>query len=662
MPGNLETHRPMFPAAATPARSGDGTFKLPCPPTPAQISSLRENPPATLAPSDPPSPLKRALLSSASPPARPSPTAGAVTGIADFAGSWENPKLRKVQELARMSMLTDTDASRLISNSVALACCALAWMGGYIQYGFGESHRIDIYWDNMLRETTAYPAFRYTSFIGLLVLLTNVATIIPKLFRKPPNQLGKLSLTQRERVLMGVEKSDPAKQPTSLSASKNAPHYTPSKSVFRSDKPESSMFSTPITRGGLSKSNSGPNSGVPTSANVSTPIQSTQFLTPSTESALSTPLRIRKPVYNSPQIRDKEMLQKLLDESDFLGSSTPSTPQKYLTPLQYGSNIARTPGSAKSSSFTTPVSAIPVSDVGKYQPASAAKSMSDSVSGKAGAMGTSAGDLGGPGNLKRDRFEGGYLVKDAHTVVAGFLGIEAQLEASWGEKMRWWVGEKVVKPLAARCAKTDAELAAQGCEHLGCGVAVWAGGVLNPVAGNANTAAPTGSSGIFGFGSSLTGSGGLFGQKPTGSLGQNQFGGGFFGQSTSTAPSLSVTKPATLWDFQQHFGQTALCQERLKLEQYLLIPEYANCRLYIYERIQELAKSGGLALYKWNGLSGPQFPHSSSLSSSLSTVVIFFSSTTASNSAFKRSVLEADGYNTNQSYPSDAEIVVHLVS
>ncbi|KAJ3303626.1 hypothetical protein HDU76_005321, partial [Blyttiomyces sp. JEL0837] len=196
--------------------------------------------------------------------------------------------------------------------------------------------------------------------------------------------------------------------------------------------------------------------------------------------------------------------------------------------------------------------------IGRFQPASILKSL----------------QKGG-----KERIEGGLVIKDPITVVTE-LNIEPYLN-DWADKMRWWVSDMVVKPLAARIEKVDAQLISSNFEHLTCSRTKWSGdigsiGVSPPVA--------QGTSSMFSFGGSNLGA------RSTGSM---------LGTGFGTASQQTSKVPTNLTEFMQQYGQSELCQERLKLEQYFNFPRYHDVREYIIERIKALARGGGLATYTW---------------------------------------------------------------
>ncbi|KAJ3018118.1 UNVERIFIED_CONTAM: hypothetical protein HDU68_011312 [Siphonaria sp. JEL0065] len=656
-------------AFATPSRTPSGTPRVgltqSLSPLKRALSTASNTKPVT------------ALLSQSQSQSEPRPTPG---------GKWETKKLNQVQSL-QQQQLSSNDVARLVWNLLALFIASGLWAGGYLDLLID----LDLVPNN-------YIYYSYYSLLSLLLI--NVASVVPKLFsgREDRLKIEKIPLTPRERVLLGLDDSIPANQlnpqqhqhQTQSATSTPASRNTPSKSAFRSSNSTSnSLFSTPLSRSLTQsssntpqpqlavKSNSNPQSmfGTPLGQNVSvpSPIPSFRMSSPS--------------MRDSPTIRDKAMLQKLLNDSDPNSTMIPSSNDRFSTPSQYPSSAyQRGSPMYRGAAFTSPNSAastplrnnglstMPISNAGKFQPASATKPQTTTI--------------------KKERIEGGFLIKDPSAVVS-LLGIEGVLD-SWGEGMRWWISGKVFKPLLARIESCDDALRNAGCEHLGCSVAVWnGGGVLNPVP------PPAAGGGLFGAG---TGGGGLFGAKPAGSFGmfgqtqqQQPQQNGLFGASTNTfggslgtAPAANNgAKPATLWDFQQQHGQTAMCQERLKIELYLNIPEYNGARVYIVERIQALSKSGGLASFNWNAAASSSASASlNPFTSSLSSLAGFLSASVNGNSSLNGGSLQggssAFGISSQQSQkgsgggpadaskqqggtpinvkvPSDAEIVVHLV-
>ncbi|KAJ3059487.1 hypothetical protein HDU99_006326, partial [Rhizoclosmatium hyalinum] len=118
------------------------------------------------------------------------------------------------------------------------------------------------------------------------------------------------------------------------------------------------------------------------------------------------------------------------------------------------------------------------------------------------------------------------------------------------------------------------------------------------------------------------------------------------------------------------YGTNPLAQERLKIETYLWMPEYPGSRSYVIDRIQALARSGGLASFQWD-VSTSGTTGTALFSQSLSSVVGFFTAQRSINdkqSSTSTSTATPSNNNTTTAtntlpvkVPSDAEIVVHLV-
>ncbi|KAI9324889.1 hypothetical protein DFJ73DRAFT_225182 [Zopfochytrium polystomum] len=226
----------------------------------------------------------------------------------------------------------------------------------------------------------------------------------------------------------------------------------------------------------------------------------------------------------SPVISSKAMLEKFLREADSSSpivepsSSSASTPGRsalsgisaLFSPFAtnspggggFGASSFADPGGLSSRFLASPTPSTPY--VGRFQPASVAKTVAV--------------------KKKERRIEGGYLARDPPTAAAE-LNVEPYLDG-WAEKIRWWISEKVVKPLVDRIDAVDADLVAQGLDHLTCARAAWTAGM--PVAAamqQAQNSAPAasssslsfGGSSLFGGGSKSTGFGASAGARAGGS-------------------------------------------------------------------------------------------------------------------------------------------------
>ncbi|KAI8910571.1 cytochrome B561, N terminal-domain-containing protein [Powellomyces hirtus] len=191
---------------------------------------------------------------------------------------------------------------------------------------------------------------------------------------------------------------------------------------------------------------------------------------------------------------------------------------------------------------------------------------------------------------KQERIEDGLVIKEPQKTQEEWK-ITNYID-EWTENMRGWLSAKVVKPLARRILASDEKFLASGLEHLRCGSATMEAGMMaaNMAAMAAITASTTQTT-TTAFGASSFGqqasSNSLFGAKPATSM---------FAAST---PQTNQ-KPQTLYELSQRHKNEALVQERLKLENYLTLPEY-KYRDYIVERIKMLAKGNNLANFQWNG-------------------------------------------------------------
>ncbi|KAJ3238246.1 hypothetical protein HDU81_008228 [Chytriomyces hyalinus] len=589
---------------------------------------------------------ERQTLSAAKRPPKPATQTPQKPAAVPFRGVYESNAMRALDRARVQQSATRFDGTRLVWNAALLAVVAAVWKGRYLE--------------SILPSEFGLVSWALMPFLGIAVL--NIAIIAWNFFRsRDAAQLDKVPLTPREKVLMGLDTSTklPPMNPTPTST----PKYTPSKSFFRpsvgtinsSSKPSGSLFATTSTP--LSRASQSATANSTPFGNTSN--QQSQFVSPTSgvhpgatssvtpmfvsASPLASHLHATSPsIRDSPPIRDKTMLQRLINESMSPSPSPlqqvssqqfnpPSSSPFYSSPSlgHHFSSPSAMPHATSAAAAT--LHTMPISNSGKFQPATPSKPSTASS------------------KQPHDRVEGGFVIKAPSAVVSS-LAIDNGVLDRWGEGMRWWMSGKVVKALASRVEAWEESAAKEGMDHLGVSaeVAVWntaAWGVCNPVAsaGNAAGGSLMGSSG---FGSST---GGLFAPKSTsgfGGFGQTQqkqsmfgagtssfggFGGGSLGGSLQTQQNQA--KPTNLLEFQQRFGQTPLCQERLKIEQYLNIPDY-NCRPYILERIQALSKSGGLASYNWNAASSSSSSGSNLFGSSLSSVMEFF---TSSQTSFDRS-------------------------
>ncbi|KAJ3386168.1 hypothetical protein HDU80_000475 [Chytriomyces hyalinus] len=589
---------------------------------------------------------ERQTLSAAKRPPKPATQTPQKPAAAPFRGVYESNAMRALDKARVQQSATRFDGTRLVWNAALLGVVAAVWRGRYLE--------------SILPSEFGLVSWALMPFLGIAVL--NIAIIAWNFFRSSDAaQLDKVPLTPREKVLMGLDTS--TKLPPMNATPTSTPKYTPSKSFFRpsvgtinsSSKPSGSLFatSTPLSRASQSATASSTPFG-------NTSNQQSQFVSPTSgvpagvassvtpmfvsASPLASHLLATSPsIRDSPPIRDKTMLQRLINESMSPSPSPlqqvssqqfnpPSSSPFYSSPSlgHHFSSPSAMPHATSAAAAT--LHTMPISNSGKFQPATPSKP--NTASSK----------------QPHDRVEGGFVIKAPSAVVSS-LAIDNGVLDRWGEGMRWWMSGKVVKAIASRVEAWEESAAKEGMDHLGVSAegAVWntaAWGVCNPVAASAAGNAAGGLMGSSGFGSSA---GGLFAPKSTsgfGGFGQTQqkqsmfgastssfggFGGGSLGGSLQTQQNQA--KPTTLLEFQQRFGQTPLCQERLKIEQYLNIPDY-NCRPYILERIQALSKSGGLASYNWNVASSSSSAGSNLFGSSLSSVMEFF---TSSQTSFDRS-------------------------
>ncbi|ORY43505.1 hypothetical protein BCR33DRAFT_738744 [Rhizoclosmatium globosum] len=632
-------------------------------PNQSQSQSQNQNQTQFYTPNETLSPLKK-LLASTSKQSGPSskqqqllaqPTTTTTTTVQPIQPikpkQWETPKLALVQSLHQSTAFSTLDSTRLVWNVFALVVLVATWAGGYLTLIAALT-------------STSYQSIITAFLVVLAVPTLNVSLLIPKLLKKDekPN-FSKVPLTPREKVLLGVDKKESFK-PEELVAHQRS-NGTPIKqqSFLRgSGSMNSSLFSTPLTRPSAASTTAASQPQTPaqnsTNANAKSLPQSI-FASPSTSTLPNSPLTAQTSLLSTTTpIRDLNSLQRLLQESSDTTSTATLTPSNQKSPFPR-SSTSSTPLRQSQPSLST----MPLSNAGKFQPASTSKPTTSTK--------------------KQDRIEGGFLIRDPLSVVT-HLGVESVIDA-WGEGMRWWISDRVVKVLVGRIEAWEKSVPSLGWDLANVGVGcVWGGGVLNPMAGGQQQQQPQS-----GFGG-----GSLFGAKPaaTSLFGASQpatsslFGGGAststfggFGASTSTFGGSTQQpqqqpgtgpKPQNLYDLQNMYGTNPLAQERLKIETYLWMPEYPGSRSYVIDRIQALARSGGLASFQWD-VSTSGTTGTALFSQSLSSVVGFFTAQRSINdkqSSTSTSTATPSNNNTTTAtntlpvkVPSDAEIVVHLV-
>ncbi|KAI9145514.1 cytochrome B561, N terminal-domain-containing protein [Paraphysoderma sedebokerense] len=161
--------------------------------------------------------------------------------------------------------------------------------------------------------------------------------------------------------------------------------------------------------------------------------------------------------------------------------------------------------------------------------------------------------------------------------VAQLLRIEDVLD-DWGENMRLWISETVVKPLSDRIVRMEKKLEEEGLSHLSVKLASWSQGLSLSGQTQPQPSQPAQT---------------LFGPKSSFSFGTSGQAGGLFG-------TQQTQKPMHLVDLANRFSHISWVQERIILERFLNISSYPNAREYLYYRIHELAQGARLSHYVWN--------------------------------------------------------------
>ncbi|KAJ3171857.1 hypothetical protein HDU87_008247 [Geranomyces variabilis] len=180
----------------------------------------------------------------------------------------------------------------------------------------------------------------------------------------------------------------------------------------------------------------------------------------------------------------------------------------------------------------------------------------------------------------QERMEDGLVIKDPEKTHQEWR-ITNYID-EWSDNMRAWVANKVVKPLAERIAKSDAFFTENAIGHLCCARSTIDHSPIPPqLAAAAQTPVPA----------------------PASSFGASAFGRPLAAPSSffkSAVPPAQPQKPQSLYELAQNFKNLPWAQERIRLENYLTIPDY-TCREYIVQRIKTLATGNNLVNFRWNG-------------------------------------------------------------
>ncbi|KAJ3203587.1 hypothetical protein HDU67_010104, partial [Dinochytrium kinnereticum] len=547
-------------------------------------------------------------------------------GGGSFKAKWEHPALGRVESARRRQRFTDEDSSRLVYNLAGIMFLCGLWLGGYTSPS----------WAMKIVKST-YPAAKTPVVVAWFLLLAlfalNVAASLFKLLPSP--DVKAMSFDQQllyEADKLGVKPPRPSKSSDMNKLTPRSRETLESRGLFCSEgaTPPAS-FKTPVSSMKQKKSLSLSPFGV-------------------------FPLVTSPAVADAAPIEDSKALKELLRESDAPRSPQTDTVNFFSAPTTPLSPLFATAGGA-----TVGAHAVPVANVGRFQPASTSHQ-----TGK---------------RTIRERMEGGFVVKDPQTVL-NELNIEPYIDG-WTEKMRWWLAEKVVKPLTQRIDDVDAALRESGCEHLTCANATWTAGL--PLV--APPASGLGGSSMFGGG----GGGMMFGGGGGGGGGFGGGGGGLFGGKSGGgfgmvggAQSQQKPRPASLYELLQQFGSNPMVLERIKLEHYLTVPGEHTNRHDVIERIRVLSKGGGLSNYNWNASTPkstaintllnffmptgkPHDPTPTSTTAPTTTSTSTTSSTTTSSSSSLASATTTTGATPATStkkerVPTDAELVMHLFS
>ncbi|KAJ3101292.1 hypothetical protein HDU97_001532 [Phlyctochytrium planicorne] len=472
----------------------------------------------------------------------PSQGSGIKASPGSFKAGWVHPAFGKVEANRRRHRFSEEDWARLQYNAIGILVLLGIWLGGYGRLILQASIRIS---------PKAPSALSSAWIFSLIICLFNIGFALRKLIPSPEYKPRSF---QEDLLAEGKASGVKAPRAPKFPAMKWTPVEerisTLDKNVFYTDAPSTTPTKTPV-------------SSIKQRALTSSPFG-------------IFPLTTSPAVADPSPIEDIRSLNSLLRETQGPRSpqaetaaffTAPTTP---LSPLFGG-------GSAVN------VHPVPIASVGRFQ--------------------TATGSLQTGKKTVKERMEGGFIIKEPQTVV-NELNIEPYIDG-WAEKMRWWLAEKVVKPLVQRIDTVDSSLREFGCEHLSCANATWTAGLPLVTPPPAATSTLGGGSSMFGGGQGTGGS--LFGGGGISGFGASSTGGGLFGRSTGTGGGLlgasqqPKAPPANLYELFQQYGTQPLIQERFKIEHYLTFPGEHTNRKDVIDRIRVLARGGGLANYNWNG-------------------------------------------------------------
>ncbi|KAI8803413.1 cytochrome B561, N terminal-domain-containing protein [Cladochytrium replicatum] len=460
---------------------------------------------------------------------------------------WEHPVVGEVRGVRQKTQFTDVDAQMFQSNLIGLVVLAFCIVTG-VSTSVHEA--LNLFWKPLSTVWT------YSLIVFAALFVWNTITTAQKWFA-PPLRVDELALTPHQKRLFGLKGNGEVSEADQIVPETSPPF---SSGVIRSP-PDSALGKTPVRSPMYSTPSRIREGDEPTSFRSQKGSERRNVYSPSigSMSPLGAYLSRTSP-RGDDLIRDRRSLERMINESDLYGDRS-------FTMSPAGGVEAET----QTASFTPMLmSTTPL--IKRFQ--AAAKSAQDSD------------------RAVTERFEDGLIVKDPYSSVNS-LGISRAIE-EWSENMRKWLGTKLLLPLMERIDRVDSTFRENGFEHLNCrrpaqniipAMNVTAGVGLGSTGGSGG-----GPFGTFG----ATGGSNFMGKSAGSGLGKS-FG---TGMVQPAAPTNQV--PQTLFELNQRFGDNPFVQERLKLESYLQMPDYQDCRGYIIERIYALAKGGYLAAFHWS--------------------------------------------------------------
>ncbi|KAJ3120362.1 hypothetical protein HK098_004657, partial [Nowakowskiella sp. JEL0407] len=186
---------------------------------------------------------------------------------------------------------------------------------------------------------------------------------------------------------------------------------------------------------------------------------------------------------------------------------------------------------------------------------------------------------------KLERYQDGLVVKDPEELMSE-VNIDFIDDAV--EDIRKWIATKIFTPLSQKISRIDTFFKENGIQHLDCSHIV-----SNLATQLPQQQQPSTQPSVFGTSSTF----GTIGT--TSAFGTSSVGTGLSKPGLFSMTAKQEKAPQSLLELIQKYGNVKEVEERLKVENYLNMPEF-ECREYIIERIHSLSKGGYLTGYNWN--------------------------------------------------------------